>query len=427
MRTEDKTRIRDLATKWMELASMPEMEERKRLWTAVHDLKQERPVILIETSCIEGFLNQDELLCEDPFLREVEQQMVRTIKQTEEVGDDIVVEPYFRFGYRMDESDYGVDVEMKPGLTTEGASSLGYTFNFPVKTPEDIVKLKERKVALKRDETAEYVRRLEDAFGDILPVRLGNVDPLSPFAGDPEWVGMFFFALTWQVFRFIGNDNLLFWVYDQPDTIHKLMQYITDDRLRMFKYLEKEKVIVPNTDNQMAGPRSYGYVSELPGADEKKPGETTLKECWGWPESQESINISPEMFKEFVLPYYARLADEFGLVYYGCCEPVDDRIDMIMEAMPNLRAVSISGWADFDFMAEKLGKKVVYSRKPTPAFLSGEHADWDLAKKDMEKTYRATRNNSCNTEVLIRDLYTVGGDIPRLAEWVKMTKSIFGI
>ena len=133
------------------------------------------------------------------------------------------------------------------------------------------------------------------------------------------------------------------------------------------------------------------------------------------------------MFKEFVLPYYARLADEFGLVYYGCCEPVDDRIDMIMEAMPNLRAVSISGWADFDLMAEKLGKKVVYSRKPTPAFLSGEHADWELAKQDMEKTHRATKDNGCNTEILIRDLYTVGGDIPRLAEWVKMTKSIFGI
>ena len=30
----------------------------------------------------------------------------------------------------------------------------------------------------------------------------------------------------------------------------------------MFSVIESEGLIVPNTDNQMAGPRAYGYVSE---------------------------------------------------------------------------------------------------------------------------------------------------------------------
>lgn len=422
---KDRNIIRDLARRWMEIAHDPVMAERKRGWTAVHDLRQERPMILIETSCIEGFLEEEELRCENEYLRGVERQMIRSIRQFDTVGDDIVIEPYYRIGWEIEEPDFGVEVEMRPGLTGEGQSSLGYSFNHPLQTPGDIDKLRQRTTSVNREKTLSNKTLLEDILGDILPVRLGNYDPLCPIEGDDEWVGMFFFALTWQVFRFIGNDNLLTWVYDHPDTIHTLMEYMVEDRLRTFRFLEKEKLIVPNTDNQMAGPRFYGYVSDLPGPE--KVENTSLKDCWGWPESQESMIISPAMYKEFVLPYYARLAKEFGLVYYGCCEPVDDRIDMLMEAVPNLRALSISGWADFDLMAEKLGGDIVFSRKPTPAYLSGSNPDWDLIREDMEKTYAATKKNNCNTELLIRDLYTVGGDIPRLKEWTDMVKSVFQI
>lgn len=422
---KDRNRIRDLAKRWMEIATDPVMAERKRQWTAVHDLRQERPMLLIETSCIEGFLEEKELTCGNGYLRGVERQMLRSIRQFEEVGDDIVLEPYYRIGWEIEEPDYGVEVEMRPGLTAEGQASLGYAFNHPLETPEDIATLRERTTSVDRDKSLANKGLLEDVFGDIMPVRLGNYDPLSPIEGDDEWTGMFFFALTWQVFRFIGNDNLLLWVYDNPDAIHTLMEYMVQDRLRTFRFVEKEGLIVPNTDNQMAGPRFYGYVSDLPSPEETE--SVSLKHCWGWPESQESMIISPAMYKEFVLPYLARLAGEFGLVYYGCCEPVDDRIDMLMEAMPNLRALSISGWADFDFMAEKLGKKIVFSRKPTPAYMSGSNPDWDLMREDMRKTYEATKRNGCNTELLIRDLYTVGGDRKRLREWTDMVKATFNL
>jgi hypothetical protein len=131
------------------------------------------------------------------------------------------------------------------------------------------------------------------------------------------------------------------------------------------------------------------------------------------------------MYKEFVLPYLASLSEMFGLVYYGCCEPVDDRLDLIIEAIPNLRSVSVSGWANFSKIAGMIGKKYVFSRKPTPAYLSGENPDWELVENDMKKTYAAAKD--CNVEILFRDLYTINGDRKRLARWVSMTKSIFGI
>ena len=82
---KDRGVIRDLAARWMDFASLPVMDERKRLWKAVHDLRAERPVILFETDWIEGFVAPREILCEDPFLRSVEQTM-RIKFRTPDIG-----------------------------------------------------------------------------------------------------------------------------------------------------------------------------------------------------------------------------------------------------------------------------------------------------------------------------------------------------
>jgi hypothetical protein len=419
----DNQRIRELAKQWADLASRPIMQERKGLWKAVHDLKAERPVILVETSPIEQFVTQSDLVCSDTFLRGVEQNMLDNLRHAEEVGDDIVLEPYYRLSWQLDVSDYGVPVEMKPATTAEGSQSLGYSFNFPIRKPEDVSKLKKRSFKVFREETLRSKAMLDDIMGDVLPVRVANYDPFSGTLGNYEWTGMFFFGLTWQVYRFIGNDGLLYWLIDAPDTIHHLMEFMYEDRMSFFTFLEDEGLIEMNTDSQMAGPRSYGYVSDLPPPDYEGP--VKLSDLWGWAESQEATIISPSMYAEFVLPYLARLSEQFGLVYYGCCEPVDDRLELIMKEIPNLRSVSVSGWADFDKIGEMLGKKYVYSRKPTPSYMSGAQPDWELMEEDMKKTYKATKN--CNVEILVRDLYTINGDRPRLRKWVDMTKSIFGI
>jgi hypothetical protein len=415
--------IRGLAEKWKEHASDPVMAERKRQWRALHDLSPERPMILFETGSVDGFVMPSELLCQDPFLRAVERNMRETVRHAEEVGDDVVVEPYFRFGWQVPLPDFGVSVEQKPALMPNSETSLGYTFNFPIRTPADVSKLRTRTFSVDRQKTARFRGMLEDSMGDILPVRVGNYDPFIGDSGDEGFCGNFFFGLTWQMYRFIGNDGLLYWVYDAPDAIHRMMSYLRDDKAALFRFMEKEGLLDINTDTQMAGPRAYGYVSGLP--DAGSAGPVKLKDLWGWAESQESINISPAMFKEFVLPYLADLSAMFGLVYYGCCEPVHDRLDLIMKAVPNLRSVSVSGWSDLEKVAEMLGRKYVYSRKPTPALVSGANPPWDLARKDMEKTRAATKG--CNVEILFRDLYTVNHERSRIGEWVRMAKSVFGI
>jgi len=418
---KDKDIIRDLAKRWIEIANLPVMADRKRLWKKINDLNMERPMLLVESNFIDQYIPDRELLCSNEYLRNTERHMRWIIKHFDEVGDDIVVEKYFRLGWVFTESDYGVRLVEQHAEDSKGGN-LGYTYNFPIKTPEDLKRLKIRTRTVDKEKTLAYKSQLEEIMSDILPVKVSNWDPFHSTLGYTPWVGNNFIGVAMYVFKLLGNENMLFWLYDSPDSIHKIAKYMMDDRIARFDWLEKEGYLGHNTDNQMAGPLSYGYVSDLP---EPSDSFAKLNETWGWAESQETTIISPEMFDEFFLPYIAEVSKKFGLIYYGCCEPLDDRWELIAKAIPNIRKVSISGWSNFYKMCEILGKKYVYSRKPTPAYISYDNANWDLLEKDLDDTIKAAKN--CNLEFLYRDIYTVNGDHSRLGKWVKLAKSKLGI
>ena len=131
----DRQVIRSLASKWMELAQQPVMGERKRLWQAVHDLKMIRPVILVETCMmVDEFVPPAELQCEAPFLRNVERTMRIEIRHAEEIGDDVVLEPYFRLPWEITVSNYGVSWE-EFHCTDAAGRNTAYSFSFPIRTP----------------------------------------------------------------------------------------------------------------------------------------------------------------------------------------------------------------------------------------------------------------------------------------------------
>jgi hypothetical protein len=422
IREKEVQSLRSLAARWIEHAADPVMAERRRQWRAIKDLKAEKPMILVETCMLLDYIGPDELACRDPYLRNIEKSLYEIVRHADEIGDDIVVDPYFRIPWAIEISDYGVPIEAYHAVSLSG-SDLGYSFNFGVQSEEDYRKLHLRTRRVDREESRRRKELLEDIFGDILPIRLGGYDPFDLDPGYHPWLGNLFGGLTMDLFKLVGNDNLLTWVYDNPSLIHKMMVLIRDDRKAHFQFLEQEGLLYRNTDTWMPCPGSYGFVSDLPesGAED---GDVQLKDCWGWVESQESTPISPKMFNEFVLPYIAEVARPFGLAYWGCCEGLHDRFPLIEKAIPNLRAVSVSGWSNFFKMGEMLGKKYVYSRKPTPAYISGANPDWDLLEKDVRDTLAAAIPAGCNLELCFRDIYTIDGDRPRLARWVEMTRAM---
>lgn len=418
IKAEDRDRLRDMAKRWMEIALSDDMKEKKSAWKSVHDLQQKRPVILFETFSVAGFVNEEELFCEDELLRNVEKTMLYSIKQNETVNDDLVIEPWFRIAWKVGRSDHGVKI-----IEHHAENSMGYLSNFPIKNVDDIKKLKPRTYTVDREVTLLLKAKLEDIFGDILPVVVGNYDNFFSGTGFNPFTGNNFIGITMDLFKLIGFENMMLWPIECPDDLHKILSYLRDDKIHFYQWLRKEKLMTLNTDNQFAGPSSYGYVSDLPVPGSKE--EVEFKDLWVWPESQETTSISPRMFDEVYLPYITEVANMFGLSYYGCCEAVDDRFEYISRALPNLRTVSVSGWNDLYKMGELLGNNFVYCRKPTPTFLSGKSPNWDCLKKDIEDTFKSAKNGSL--EIVVRDVYDIDGDMARISKWVEMTKSIIGI
>ena len=134
--------------------------------------------------------------------------------------------------------------------------------------------------------------------------------------------------------------------------------------------------------------------------------------------------MSPAMFADFFLPAMAEVAALFGLVYYGCCEPVHDRLPLVTAAIPHARAVSISPWCDQTIVADMLGRDRVFSRKPRPWLLSGAHPDWPGLEEDLDTTLAAAR--SYCLEIICRDVYRIDGDNPRLRKWTDLVRSRIG-
>ena len=255
---KERESLRALATRWMAHAADPIMAERRRQWRAIKDLRMEKPVILVETCMLSDYIGKDELVCQDPYLRGVEKMMFEMVRHADEIGDDIVIDPYLRIPWEVEVGDYGLPIEAHHAVSTDG-SDVAYSFDFSLKTPADADKLHLRERRLDRELSHQRHDLLQDIFGDILPVRLGGYDPFYTDPGYRPWLGNLFGGLTMNLFKLCGNDRLLYWVYDEPETIRKIMKVIHDDRAEHFAWLESEGLLYCNTDTWMPCPGSYGY------------------------------------------------------------------------------------------------------------------------------------------------------------------------
>lgn len=411
-------RLRNLASQWMEVAQSDVMEERKNNWRALKDLKPIRPMIHLETCSIEGFVDDQELKCQNEFLKNVERMMIWYVKHFNMIDDDIILEPYLQIAWKVSSSDYGIDI-----IKRESKDTMAFVFDCVINDPDDVDKLKERTFYNDSDDVLSLKQALGEIFGDILPVRLGNVEILTTDEiGFNPLVGINVAGISNVVIQLLGQEKMLLWAYDHPKALKRLISYLRDDRLNYFQFMEKENLLDYNSNGWNSSASSYGYCSDL-SAEGNDPAKT--KDCWVWAESQESVAISPDMFAEFYLPAISEIANHFGLSYYGCCEPIQDRFHLIKKAIPNLRAISISCWNDVFKAAEVVGNGFVFSRKPNPAMISGKVPQWDAARKDLEDTIKAA--GDLPMEFIIRDVYDVGGDYARLNEYVKMIKEVCGI
>ena len=92
-------------------------------------------------------------------------------------------------------------------------------------------------------------------------------------------------------------------------------------------------------------------------ASDYDPTRVRPHNMWGCSNAQIFSEVSPRMHWEFALQHDLRWLSRWGLTYYGCCEPLDRKID-ILRRIPNLRKISVSPWCNTERVVEKIGARL---------------------------------------------------------------------
>ena len=139
--------------------------------------------------------------------------------------------------------------------------------------------------------------------------------------------------------------------------------------------------------------------------------------------AQVFTSASPKMFREFEVTHTARWYARFGLGYYGCCDVLDRNIDNI-RAIPNVRKISISPWANVDRGADNIGRDFVMSRKPNPSLLAMDGWEPEAVEKELRATVETCRRTGTPVELILKDVSTIRYDAGRLHEWVDIAMRV---
>lgn len=398
---KERALLRTLAETLRTAAESEIQRERTALWYAHNDLTPgTRPLVFCDP---EGgwreIVREADLLCETERGRAIERELrIRTFYAS--MRHDRVDSAVWRVGYVHTNSGWGLSPEMHRSKPTGAAS-----WTAPIRDyAEDMRLLHAPEITVDADETRRRLEFYTELFDGILSVELFS-----------SWWWSLGLTQTFVYLR--GLEQMMYDMYDEPENVHALMRFLSDGTMRMLDFLEENRLLFPNNGDTYVGSGGFGWTKQLPQSG--FAGATRLKDMWGFAESQETVNISPDMFEEFIFPYQLPILKRFGLNCYGCCEPLDKRWHVVQK-IPSLRRVSVSAWADFGRMAELLGGDYVYSCKPNPAFLAVPELDEDAVRAYLRPIVSVCRAHGCRLELIMKDCHTIGGNPQNVLRWCEI-------
>jgi len=401
---QEHTILRELAKRVAEIAVLPVQAERISLWKSFNSLMPKRPMVLAYP---EGgwrdLIPEAQMQCTDPLLRSWEMVLRKVIYQFDHIYDDQPVTDFFNIGWVIEMGHYGLK---EKNIRTAELGSFGW--EPPIKTIEDLDKLHVRDIRIDRDETNHRVQLAQEIFRDILKVRVYG----------PLWWSL---GLTGSLIFLRGLEQIMIDMYENPQLLHKLMALLRDDAMHMLDFYEKEGVLSLNCGgDDFVGSAGIGAIDELPAAG--FAGVVRARDMWVLGESQEFTGVGPDQFYEFALQYQLPILNRFGLVCYGCCEPLDSKFDLIIKHIRKLRRVSVSPWCDCKIAAEKLGDRYIYSWKPNPADICGPSVNYEFFEHQIRATLDMAKG--CCVEVIMKDTHTFNGDMQRITKWSQIASRL---
>lgn len=404
---KDAAILRELGRQVAAIAALPRQQETIRLWKALNGLKPVRPMVMIDQIPWHEMNVNDELTLqtEGREARSIETGLRRTLYRWRHMPADLVVESRFLVPRAIAGMDYGIRVDEDKAVLDPQNSVAGHLYHDQLQTEDDLEKIRTPEVRHDAEATRGRAAAMQELFGGIL-----DVVECGPSIMLNIWD---------QIVMWRGAEAVLVDLGERPEFIHKLMVRVTAATVSLLDQVE-EQGLLTSPDNWVHCTGAFSDELPAPGC---RPDRARLRDLWVSGMAQIFSSVSPAMHQEFDLAYLNPLYARFGRVYYGCCEPLDRKLD-IVRSIPNLRKISMSPWVNVDLGAEKIGRDFVFSRKPSPAPLAMDVWEPDAVEQDLRATLDACKRNGCPVELILKDISTVHYQPQRLWEWVAIAQRL---
>ncbi len=395
--------LKSLAGEVAEIASLPVHKEKARLWTGLNDLKSERPMVWINEICWNEMNVDDELTlqAEHPWARDQEDQLRKTIYQWKHMPGDMVVNDYLACPLAIHSTDFGIIEDVDVIKTDESNDIVSRHFKIQIKEPEDIELIKMPTITHNHEATELFYQMMCKVYDGIMPVKKQGQTHI--------WFTPWDYLIRWW-----GIQEAMMDMITRPEMVNAAVERMVDAWMVELDQFEQQNLLSLDNDNTRVGSGGYGYTSELPD-DNYNPDHVRPMNMWGCSNAQIFSEVSPDMHWEFAIKHDLRWMERFGLSYYGCCEPLDRKMD-ILRKIPNLRKISTSPWCNIERMIGEVGSDYVISQKPSPAILA--ETDWNpQSARDVIRNVIEKADGKCHIEFIMKDISTVRRDPKRLWEW----------
>lgn len=409
LRRRDQDVLRRVAEELAPITTLPVHQEKARLWQRLNDLRSERPMVWINEipwheMNVDGELT---LLTEHPWARDQERELRRTLYQWRHLPGDMIVSDFLACPLAVHSTDFGIIEEVDVVKTDETSDIVSRHFHVQIRDFADLEKIQMPVVTHNTVATQYRYQAMRDVFGDILPVRkLGQTH---------IWFTPWDYLCRWW-----GIQEAMMDLIERPDLVNAAVERMVDAWIVELDQFVALNTLALDCNNTRIGSGGYGYTRELPGPD-YDPEYVRPQNMWGCSNAQVFSEVSPQMHWEFALRHDLRWLERWGLTYYGCCEPLHQKIDLLRK-IPNLRKLSVSPRCDSQGVVREVGTDYVLSRKPNPAILAED--DWQPQRARQELVEFMEIAHGCHVELIMKDISTVRYQPQRLWEWAAIAMEV---
>ena len=401
----DKDILRRLGETLKAFALKDAESDKARFWTALNDLESIRPMVWINEIPWHEMNVNDELtlLCGHPWARNLERDLKREIYKRRHMPGDMVVSDYIECPKVFSTTDFGIVEQAETAHTDADNEIYSRHFKIQISEEEDIEKIKMPEICYMEKATGYNYEAMRELFDGIIEVKLTGQKHI--------WYTPWDFLIRWW-----GIQEAMMDLVVRPEMVHKAYERMVDAWMVELDQFDEQNLLSLDCNNTRIGSGGYGYTSRLPGEDFDF-GHVHPHNMWGCANAQILSSVSPGMHWEFAVEHDLRWLKRFGLTYYGCCEPLDGKIEL-MHRIPNLRKISVSPWCDTKKITEKVGGDYVLSRKPNPAIFADTVFDEREAEKQLSDFLDCADGG--HVEIIMKDISTVGYHPENLWKWEKI-------